>query len=387
MKITASVAALIAGLCLVQAAPAGHEGVSHALVPNPHYKPDAKRDLARAIAKYADKTGVHALASTGVVPVKNIQRDVAYYGVIQVGTPPQKVLMDFDTGSSDLWVASTICSTCKSGKQALYNPTKSSTYKKDGRKWSITYGDGSNASGITAYDTVTIGGLKIKNQLVEMATTESSSFRTSTMTGILGLSFDALADVPGTITPVSNMIKQGLIKKPVFGVYLGKNGQAGEYVFGGYNKNHVKGAFTTIAVDNVSQGPYWGVHVDKLSAGKTTLKTAMYAILDTGTTLLIFPDALANQVAKSYGAKPNGDGTFNINCNASKLAPLNFTFKGKTFTVPPQSLIFQKSGSSCIAGFASGGNLPFTIMGDTFLKNNYVVFNPKAKTVQIAASK
>ena len=37
-----------------------------------------------------------------------------YYGLLQIGTPPQDFEMLFDTGSSWMWVADKTCTSCSS---------------------------------------------------------------------------------------------------------------------------------------------------------------------------------------------------------------------------------------------------------------------------------
>jgi hypothetical protein len=276
-----------------------------------------------------------------------------------------------------------LCSTCTT--HTRYDSTKSSTYQADGRAWSISYGDGSTASGVLAYDTVTLGGLAIKKQTIELAKKESSSFASDPIDGLLGLAFNTITTVSGIKTPVDNLISQGLISSPVFGVYLGKssNGGGGEYLFGGYDSSKFTGALTTVPV-NKSQG-FWGITVSALKSGTASFGS-FSGILDTGTTLLLLPQAVATKVASNYGATANGDGTYNINCNTTNFKPLVFTIGGSTFNVPVDSLIFEKDGNTCFASFAYSTDIPFAILGDVFLKNNYVVFNQQVPNVQIAAA-
>ncbi|KAI8067014.1 rhizopuspepsin 2 precursor [Gilbertella persicaria] len=390
MKFTlvSSCIALVVMAMAAEAAPSGKK-LSVPLVKNENYKPNAKAAVAKARAKYLKHIikPLHGVPSnvttdgTGSVPVTDYSNDSEYYGVVGIGTPEQKFKLDFDTGSSDLWIASTLCSSCSSQNQ--YDPSSSSTYKADGRSWSISYGDGSTASGILGTDTVNLGGLKIAHQTIELAKRESSSFSSGPNDGLLGLAFDTITTVSGINTPFDNLVDQGLISSPVFGVYLGKasNGGGGEYVFGGYDSSKFSGSLKTVPIDN-SQG-FWGITVDGLSIGGQDVADSFSGILDTGTTLFLMTDDNADAVAEAYGATDNGDGTYTISCDTSSFDPLVFTINGATFEVPGSDLVYENDGSTCYASFGKGG-LDQAILGDTFLKNNYVVFNPEVPHVQIA---
>ncbi|KAG1467565.1 hypothetical protein G6F56_004345 [Rhizopus delemar] len=374
---------------VTEAAPGGKK-LNIALKKNDKYKPNAKASLDKAIAKYGknkthfDTYTISAASTKGGVSVTDYESDSQYFGTVTVGTPGVKLKLNFDTGSSDLWFGSTSCTSCGSS-QVLYNPSKSSTYKKDGRYWSIAYGDGSTSSGTSAYDTVELGGFKIKKQAIQLAKKESSSFVNGPIDGILGLGFDKMTSIRGVKTPMDNLISQGLISKPIFGVHLRKasKGGGGEYTFGSYDSSKFKGRLTTVPVDN-SRG-YWGVKVKKTKVGTKSVTGSFDAILDTGTTLLLFPTRIASKIANAYNAKSLGDGTYSIDCDTSKLKPLIFSMGSSTFEVPTDSLIFQKMGNKCMAGFGEG-ELDMAILGDVFLKNNYVVFNQKVPEVRIAPS-
>lgn len=65
---------------------------------------------------------------------------------------------------------------------------------------------------------------------------------------------------------------------------------------------------------------------------------------------------------------------------------MNFRIGGAQFQIPAESLIYYNDGFACMAGFGYA-DLSFVVLGDMFIKYNYVVFDYGTPEVRIAPVK
>lgn len=320
--------------------------------------------------------------SEAEVPAVDVQNDLEYVVPVTIGTPGVTLNLDFDTGSSDLWVWSSELTT-KSNGHNIYNPKKSSSAKVlAGATWNITYGDGSSASGNVYTDTIKIGSVAIPAQAVELAEKLSAQFAQGEGSdGLLGLAWPSLNTVQPQPqkTPVENMISKELIPKGLFTVALDKGDSQGFYSFGiidatkaGVDESDIQ--YTPI--DN-SQG-FW--MFDSSSAtinGQTIDRSGNAAIADTGTTLCLVDDDTVEQIyAAIPGARLDENQGGYVYPSDATVPVVQFAVGNQLFQINPEDFAFGDAGNGeTFGGIQPRGSNPFDIFGDVFLKSVYVVFD------------
>ena len=82
--------------------------------------------------------------------------DLEWTGSVTIGSNKQTFVIDFDTGSSDLWVPSSSCTSSTCSSKDTYDASASSTSEEENGTFSIEYGDGSTVSGPIYTDTGTV---------------------------------------------------------------------------------------------------------------------------------------------------------------------------------------------------------------------------------------
>ncbi|XP_063338225.1 pepsin A-like [Pelmatolapia mariae] len=332
---------------------------------------------------YKPTAKFNGLSAVGSESMTN-DAGLSYYGVISIGTPPQSFKVIFDTGSSNLWVPSIYCTSAACNKHAKFNPGKSRTYRKDGKPLHIDYGTGS-MTGFLGYDTVTVAGLAVTNQIFGLSQTEAPFMKYMQTDGILGLAYPSLS--ASSATPVfDNMVKEGLVEQDLFSVYLSSNNQGGSVVtFGGVDTNHYSGSITWIPL---SHELYWQITVDSITVNGQVVACygGCQAIVDTGTSLVVGPQSDIDSISVWMGAfSLNGD--YIVNCNdVGQLPDVIFNINGQQFPLPASAYVSESQNYGCLTGFsAEGGNL--WILGDVFLRQYYSIYNRDQNVVGLAKAR
>ncbi|KAI8583395.1 hypothetical protein K450DRAFT_223423 [Umbelopsis ramanniana AG] len=305
-----------------------------------------------------------------------------YYGEIEIGTPPQTFSVVLDTGSSNLWVPSTHCSSIACFLHRRYDSTKSDTYKENGTEFAIQYGTGS-LEGFISNDVLRIGDISIDHQdFAESVKEPGFTFALGKFDGIFGLGFDRIS-VKGVVPPFYHMVNRDLIEEPVFSFYLsnanegGDESNGGELVFGGVDDAHFTG---DIHYAPVTRKGYWEVELEDIKFGGEAIGLdPIGAAIDTGSSLLVAPSDVAELINKELGAEKNWAGQYTLDCaTKANLPDFCFVFNGKDFCLTPEDYILEVQ-NQCISGFmgldipAPAG--PLWIVGDVFLRKYISVYD------------
>ncbi|KAL2182034.1 aspartic peptidase domain-containing protein [Thermothelomyces heterothallicus CBS 202.75] len=341
------------------------------------------------VDRFSDKRGIQLQLAN--------RSDVAYYAQLSIGTPPQPVFVQLDTGSFELWV-NPDCTTV-SGSDAVfceragrYDATKSSTATSLGTNRTLRYGIGAaNISYFT--DTISLAGSPMTLQDVQFGVATASE---DAFSGILGIGYGK-GIATGYPNFVDQLWEQNVTRVKAYTLALGsKDSQEGVIVFGGVDTSKFAGKLARLPVIPPAQSPdgvprFW-VEMKSLSitrpSGLNTVYDggAMPVFLDSGSTMTLLPANLTMAVARDFGAQaPDANGFYKIDCALTALnGTLDFAFDGVTVRVPYKELTREVASNppSCFLGIVASDR--FTLLGDTFLRSAYTVFDLETDSIWMA---
>ncbi|KAG0348418.1 hypothetical protein BGZ54_004625, partial [Gamsiella multidivaricata] len=273
----------------------------------------------------------------------------------------------------------------------------------NGQPWSINYADNSWVSGVLGIDDITVAGITVSSQTFGLASVNTGSTAATGVDGIMGLGFDSNSEMGNVKTPVTNMLQQNQIDQAIVSVWLNKASNqdaslsdGGEFIFGGVDPSLYTGSITYVPVTSSKE---WQISVDQLFIGRKELSlsnSASSAIVDTGSSYILFPDYLATAF---HRAIPNSQYDNKLGwlipcalANSRSVGDLTFVLGGQKFSVPISDIVILKSeyNGYCLSAIdswqelAGHGSQSGILLGDLFIKNQYVVYDYGKKQIGFA---
>jgi len=369
---------------------------SKARLTTSHFKP-------LRVSLHRRKTSIHPFASfkskwgprlglsndspfNNSIPLTDVE-NMYYYGSVSIGTPPQSFTVDFDTGSSDFWLPSVSCATCKS-QTSTYSSSASSTYMPNGSAFSIQYGSGS-CLGFLSQDVLSIGGLEAVVNFAEV-TRESDDFLTMESDGLLGLAFPALS-TSGVTPVIQQLMATSQLSEGLFAFYLqdnwGEHDMSGELSIGSLDSTKYTGDISYVPVTNET---YWIVDLTSISINGQSLVSGSRCIIDSGTSLIVGPSEEVDAIMLGLGAEYDTIEMlyYVASSNASDAMPLpDITIKlgdSVSLTLKGEHYILGVLGSRTYLSVQGIAGYSFWIMGDVLMRPYYTVFDIDNKQIGFA---
>lgn len=223
---------------------------------------------------------------------------VYYQADLEIGTPPQKVSVTFDTGSPLLWVPGANSTSCEKNECiSSFDNSKSSTwrYNKPGEDW--------GGSGNWGFDTVSYVGVSLEDFNVYVSS-DNIAYKGHNL-GIWGQSPNK--DIKGSF--VQGLAALGKISRPIYSLnseyYVNYDtketqGTVTNVYYGGFDKKKYQGPLTTI---NTSGYGAYGIPISGLLVNGEKIKGERNhaVVLDTGGVNFDITNNTLGAVARANG--------------------------------------------------------------------------------------
>ncbi|OAQ96517.1 hypothetical protein LLEC1_07439 [Akanthomyces lecanii] len=357
-------------------------------------------------------------ASSVQADISNLRQDGGYFVDVSVGTPGQKFSLQLDTGSSDA-KSDTLTRPGESNgcSKGSFTSSKSSTFQAfDEGTFQIQYVDKSSAKGSYFLDSFQLGGVTIKNLTMGLAEETDVPF------GLVGIGYKgneaSLQTVRDTYPnlPIA-MQTSGNIKTVAYSLWLNDlDASKGNLLFGAIDTEKYQGDLARL--DLLPSGGTTGQVVEfnvpltsvsgYSSSGSDSFSSSSFpitALLDSGTTLSYLPQDITQQIWNEVGAAySQGLGVAVVPCTyATSKGYFSFGFggsQGPRINVTMDELVLEQAGvtistgrhkntPACTFGIqaqpaSSDGSVSSYLLGDSFMRSAYVVYDLENNQVAIA---
>jgi len=326
------------------------------------------------------------------------QHKLAYFGEIHVGTPPQTFSVVYDTGSGNLIVPSTDCSSEACLKHARFDRSKSATTQTITCKgqpvaWgalggavTINFGTG-HITGDCLQDNICMGDACAVGGFIAGTEESSQPFASFRFDGVLGLALSSMAQSLD-FSIMDRLTSHQLLKQPFFSVFLSEqDDETSEITFGDVVQDHMASKLFWVPVGGTSG--YWEVKIEDITLNekKQSVCQDCRVAVDTGTSMLAGPTEIISQLRRLLDVKSDCS-------NYATLPKLGFIIGGHILSLNPPDYVGKQGEGDQAYCTVSLMDLdippprgPIFIFGIPFLQRYYSVYDEPNRRVGFAVAK
>ena len=306
----------------------------------------------------------------------------------------RKVRLLVDTGSSDAIILTDKFQSCqRAGSYCSMFGTIDTWNRLDPpQRFHTPFASGMSISGEIVSATFTFSSQSVQNVRFGVPTSLPSLDH-----NVLGLGYPINEAVEGSSYPnFPQAIKnQGLIQTPVYSLWLNSaRASAGSILFGGIDTSKFNGKLTTFKVRS-EHGQYrqFLLEIKSVSFAGKKIPGSYLAVVDSGYTGSSFPQSVAQSIWAAAGIHDTqidqATGYPMVDCNfgnSLSVPFMDFDFGSAKFRVSLSELLISVAPGQCLLGIAaaSGGDNYQPLLGITFLRSIYAVFDLYNNEVSLA---
>ena len=338
---------------------------------------------ARELSEASDDVSEH-LAARGLIHGTQVMGHTFYEADIEIGTPPQKVTVCFDTGSPLLWVPGANSTQCgvPNGCRSSFDNRKSSTwkYKGESKNW--------GGVGNTGKDTVSYAGQTLTDFNVWV-----SKDRMSNAFGIFGQSgYDdpSSSFVQGLANSgkISRAIYSLNSEKPILWRNKGSEGVVNNVYYGGFDRAKYEGPLTTIKCDH--HGGY-AMPLGGLSIKGEKVHTARdhQIVLDTGGIALTLPNNTLKTISQKNGGNGiwESPGYYKVECGSKPEITYEFGYTKIDVDLSTYVLPSPHGGCRLEGVNPAEDNRQILLNGPALISKALVIYDNVRDTITIGKAK
>jgi len=327
---------------------------------------------------------------------KGAVHKTAFFGTIQIGSPPQSFSMVFDTGSGNLLVPAADCPSQACHSHARFSHQDSQTAEDtscDGTptqpgtspqrdEVTITFGTG-EIWGRCVQDMICLGDICDRGSFIAATYESNVPFSAFAFDGVLGLALDGMSQ-GSDFNMMERLTKTQALRQPLFSVFLSDDDKEhSEVNFGEVKHHHM--ATELFWVDVARASGYWEVAIDGIAVDDQPLGicAGCFVAVDTGTSELAGPSEVVQQLAQRLDVQSDCS-------NYDSLPKLGFQTAGRILNLEPRDYIDRAEGHCEISLMpldVPPPQGPLFVFGIPFLQRFYTVYNKAERKIGFAVAR